>query len=288
VSLVYGLLLIIAVSLLTAVLMATPVVKRQSQKVFLDPGQFGLDFESVAFTAADGVTLVGWWIPAPGSSRTIICLHGYAGSCDPDLEYAVALHKAGFTLLYFDFRAHGRSEGQLTSIGALEVQDCQAAIRYAVERGSRSIGLLGFSMGGRVALLTAAEHPDGVKALISDGGPARLTTAIAADLREKHLPGFLSAPLAFIIVLGMSILTLRNLFVSDPYYRTSKLAPLPVLFIHGGKDPHTRMDELERMIHQAGEHAESWVVPQAGHRNVQDFVGKEYIERVIAFFDRTL
>ena len=287
-NLVYGLLLIIAVTLLTAVLLAYQVANRQPQKAFLDPGQFGLDFIDAAFTTTDGIDLVGWWIPAPGSTRTIVCLHGYAGSCDPDLEYAVALHKASFNLLYFDFRAHGRSRGRLTSIGALEVQDCLAAIHYAVERGSRSIGLLGFSMGGRVALLSAAEHPSALKALIYDGGPARLTTAIAADLQEKHLPGFLSAALAYIIVLGMSILTRRDLFIREPYYQAARLAPLPVLFIHGGRDPHTRMDELERMIRQAGGHAESWVVPQTGHRNLEDFVGKEYIERVIAFFERTL
>jgi pimeloyl-ACP methyl ester carboxylesterase len=282
------LLLILAAVLLAAVLMASTVVKRHPQKVFLDPGQFGLDFEYSAFTSADGIDLVGWWIPAPGSTRAIICLHGYAGSCDPDLEYAPDLHAAGFNLLYFDFRAHGRSRGSITSIGALEVQDCLAAIRFGKEKGSQSIGLLGFSMGGRVAVLTAAEHPDGVKALISDGGPARLTTAIAADLDEKHVPGFLSAALAYIIVLGMSLLSQKNLFSHEPYNQASKLAPLPVLFIHGGRDAHTRVDELDRMVREAGEHAECWVVPQAGHRNVQEFVGEEYIQRVIAFFKNNL
>lgn len=282
------LLLVVAVTLLAAVLMANQVVQRQTQKVFLDPGQFGLDFEPIAFTTEDGIDLIGWWIPAAGSKRTIICLHGYAGSCDPDLEYATALHDAGFNLLYFDFRAHGRSRGTLTSIGALEVQDCLAAIRYAEAKGSRSVGLLGFSMGGRVALLTAAQHPGLVKTLISDGGPARLTTAIAADLHEKHIPCPLNTGLAYIIVLGMSILTNRNLFSREPYYQASKLAPLPVLFIHGGKDPHTRLNELDQMVRQAGENAECWVVPQAGHRNLEDFVGHEYIERVIAFFERKL
>lgn len=282
------LLLILAVTLLAAVMMAYQVVKRQSRKVILDPGYFGLDFIDDAFTTADSIDLAGWWIPAEGSKRTIICLHGYGGSCDPDLEYARGLHDAGFNLLYFDFRAHGRSHGTLTSIGALEVQDCLAAIRYAEAKGSRSVGLLGFSMGGRVALLTAAQHPDLVKALISDGGPARLTTAIAADLHEKHIPCPLNIGLAYIIVLGMSILTRRNLFTHEPYYLASKLAPLPVLFIHGGKDPHTRMDELEYMVRKTGENGECWVVPQAGHRNIEDFVGNEYIKRVTAFFKRNL
>lgn len=282
------LLTFIVVTLIAAALLVSSVIHRQPQKVFLDPGHFGLDFVDATFETADGIRLIGWWIPAPGSARTIICLHGYAGSCDPDLKYAAALHQAGFNLLYFDFRAHGRSGGSLTSVGALEVQDCLTAIRYTIERGSRSIGLLGFSMGGRVALLTAARHPQAVNAVISDCAPARLTTAFAANLGEKRLPGFLAGTLAYIIVTGMCLRTGRNLFLQEPYYQTRRLSPLPVLFIHGGKDPHTRPYELKKMVRQAGENAKCWVVPQAGHRNLEDFVGVEYIERVTAFFQRSL
>ncbi len=274
--------------LLTASLAAILIVKRQPQKVFLDPGQFGLEYRDVSFVSADGVTLVGWWIPAAGSTRTIICLHGYGGSCDPDLKYAPNLHKAGFNLLYFDFRAHGRSQGQITSIGALEVADCRAAIRFAEEQGSSAIGLLGFSMGGRVALLTAAADPTHIQALISDGGPARLTTAIAGDIVKKHVPRFLSTPISSIIVLGMSLWTGKFLFAREPYHLTKHLPPLPVLFIHGGKDPHTSAAELQNMVSAAGENASAWVIAQARHRDAEEFVGGEYLVRVIAFFERFL
>jgi pimeloyl-ACP methyl ester carboxylesterase len=274
--------------LLIALLAARPIVRRQSQQVFLDPGQFGLEYRDISFVSADGVTLAGWWIPAAGSARTILCLHGYAGSCDPDLKYAPDLHKAGFNLLYFDFRAHGRSGGKITSIGALEVEDCRAAIQFAEVQGSTAIGLLGFSMGGRVALLTAAADPTHINALISDGGPARLTTAIAGDIAKKHIPRFLSIPIASIIVLGMSLWTGKFLFAREPYHQAKHLPPLPVLFIHGGKDPHTSASELQHMMDSAGENASDWVIAQAGHRNAEELVGAEYLVRVIAFFERFL
>jgi dipeptidyl aminopeptidase/acylaminoacyl peptidase len=50
------------------------------------PAELGLPFENVAFSSADGLTLRGWWIPAPGSDRAVIQLHGRSGSMDPDIE----------------------------------------------------------------------------------------------------------------------------------------------------------------------------------------------------------
>lgn len=46
-----------------------------------------------------------------GAERALILLHGQAGSSmDPNVQYLPALHAAGFHVLQFDLRAHGRSE----------------------------------------------------------------------------------------------------------------------------------------------------------------------------------
>jgi uncharacterized protein len=287
-NLLFWLLSAVIILLLIASILAYPVVKRQRQKVKSDPGQFGLEYQEVSFTTADNILLKGWWIPAARSEKAIIFLHGYAGSCDPDLKYAPAFHDKGYNLLLFDFRAHGRSQGWLTSMGALELLDCRAAIRFAEEQTCNRIGLLGFSMGGRVAILTAAVDKKSIRAIISDGGPARLTTAIASDLHQKGVAGFLTLPIATIIVLGMCLWTGKNLFIDEPYFKAKKLNPLPVLFIHGDQDPHTRSDELEKMASEAGQHAETWRIPEAGHRNAEDFIGVKYLERVISFFESNL
>jgi dienelactone hydrolase len=52
----------------------------------------------------------------------------------------------------FDFRAHGRTAA---SSGYLERQDALAAVEFLRARGIERIGLLGFSMGGSVAMLSA-------------------------------------------------------------------------------------------------------------------------------------
>jgi uncharacterized protein len=282
-----GVLLVLFLIFATCVGLLFAVTHKQPQKVHSSPAEFGLRYEDSHLLTSDRVQLCGWWIPAEGSTRTIIFLHGYAGSCDPDLKYVPFFHEKGFNVVMFDFRAHGRSDGAFTSMGYLEKQDCLAAVDFALSKGSRSIGLLGFSMGGRVALLTAPEAPK-VKAIISDGGPARITTVIVAELTRKGVPHALAAVLAFITELGMSIRCGVNLFDQEPYVQCRRLAPLPVLFIHGDHDPYTRLDELERMVREAGEKATCWRVPEAGHRDVDTYRPEEYLQKVTAFFERWL
>jgi len=39
------------------------------------PAEVGLAYEEVSFHSTDGLTMVGWWIPACGSDKVVIKLH---------------------------------------------------------------------------------------------------------------------------------------------------------------------------------------------------------------------
>lgn len=77
------------------ILLALPMAKRQPIKEIRSPAEYQLAFDELSFPAQDGILLRGWWIPCMGSDRTIITLHGYAGSMEPDIRYAPHLHNAG-------------------------------------------------------------------------------------------------------------------------------------------------------------------------------------------------
>ena len=143
------------------------------------PDEYGLEYESIVFRTSDGLTLRGVWVPAAGSDKAVVILHGHGSSYDFDVYRAPALHAAGFSVLLFDFRAHGRSDGKRMTFGYEERRDVLGAIEFLHQRGMKHIGLLGFSYGGMVAMISAAEYSP-VEAAISDGGPARIRTAIAA------------------------------------------------------------------------------------------------------------
>lgn len=263
-------------------LSAIPLVERQGQKVFRSPLEFDLPFEEVSFSTADHQLLRGWWIPATDSTKTIILLHGYAGSMDPDLRYAPHFHAAGFNILMFDFRAHGRSSGRLTSVGALESRDVHAAIDFALAKGSQSVGLIGFSMGGRAAVL-GAPYPPAVKAVISDGSPVRLITAVTQDLLLRKIPPALCRLLARMVLVGASVLTGVNLYRNDLFNAAHDLSGTPVLFIHGELDRYTTPAELKSLMQLVGPRARLWSVPEAKHRNIEDTRPAEYLEQVLTF-----
>ena len=251
------------------------------------PAEYGLAFEKVAFRTADVVTLRGWWIPAAGSERAIVMLHGYGGSMDPDVQYVPAFHEAGFSVLMFDFRAHGRSDGSICTVGYLERQDVLAAVDFVAGKGIERIGLLGFSMGGIVAMLTAPICPR-VRAVISDGGPARFWHALIVHGMDLGAPRWLSAPLTWLTLAVTSLRVGANQFRYEPIRWVGQIAPRPLFFIHGDRDKYIPPADFAALVAAAGPTAEVWRVPEANHRTVDHVHPEEYRHRVIAFFAKHL
>ena len=121
------------------------------------PAGFRLPSEDVRMTTADGVTLAGWLIPAAVPDRpAIVLLHGYPANKADLLPIAAVLHPR-FTVLLVDFRYFGDSEGRATTLGFRERADLRSAVDELERRGHRRVGVFGYSMGGAVALLGAAE-----------------------------------------------------------------------------------------------------------------------------------
>jgi uncharacterized protein len=249
------------------------------------PAEYGLEYEDVTFKSSDGLTLHGVWIPAPGADRTVVILHGHGGSMDWDIQRSPVFHAAGFNVLLFDFRAHGRSEGRLATFGYLERRDVQGAVAFLKERGMMRIGLLGFSYGGMASMLAAPICPE-VNAVVTDGGPARVRTAIIGRCVEVGLPRWLARPLAWLAVAATSLRLGVNLFRYEPIRWVGKIAPRPILFIHGELDQY--LPDFDELYAAAGEPKEAWRLPGVGHTKASEVYPEEFRRRVIGFFDRNL
>lgn len=269
---------------------ANEMIRRRTPDVRTDPADYGLAYENVEFSARDGICLRGWFIPADPAEAargTVIFCHGHAGSMDPDIQYAPWFHQAGYNVLMFDFRGHGRSDGQRVSMGALEQLDLLGAVDYLHERGIERVGVLGFSMGGVVAMSTAP-HSDAIATVVSDGGFARLGSAVLAGARQRGLPAFLT-PLFGRLVIWLAGLRLGlRLSNADPIRWVDKIAPRALFIIHGGRDPYVSVEEARELYRRAGEPKELWIVPEAPHRQVDVHRPQEYRQRLLGFFDRWL
>jgi pimeloyl-ACP methyl ester carboxylesterase len=105
------------------------------------------------------VRLAAWLVPAAGpAAPAVVLLHGYPANKADLLPIAGALHPR-FTVLLVDFRYFGKSEGAATTLGFRERADLRAAVDALAQRGHTRIGVFGYSLGGAVAILGAAEDP---------------------------------------------------------------------------------------------------------------------------------
>jgi len=294
-------LLIVIIMGLVALRWSTELIKSPEPDEMSSPGNYGLPFTELLFPSRDGLTLHGWFIPAQGlsafslededwatgSKGTVVFCHGRFGSKDPDLKYAPFFREAGYNSFLFDFRGHGRSEGDYTSFGFHERKDLLGAIGFLGEKGIESVGVIGFSLGGAVGITTAATCEE-IRAVIADGAFVELRSTLARGAQERGLP------LVLIRFLGPFILRVAgrrvggDLEESDPLRWVDKIAPQALFIIHGGQDPYVSTDDVRRLYDRAGEPKELWIVPEAGHRQVDKLHPEEYQERVLTFFDRYL
>jgi fermentation-respiration switch protein FrsA (DUF1100 family) len=270
------------VLLLAALAVSCLLTRRAYLTEMRTPAEVGLAFEEVVFRASDGLALRGWWIPAPGSDRALVQLHGHGGSMEADLQHLPAWHAAGLNVLAFDFRAHGRSPGRVISFGYLERYDVQGAVRFLVHaKGLRRIALLGFSLGGMAAILSAPLCPE-VAAVIEDGAPARLRSAVAGWCLERHWPAWCAPLLAWLAISGASLRLGANLFRYEPVRWIGRIAPRPLMMIHGEQDQYCQ--DFADLL-KAAQPAEVWRLPDVGHVQASRVYPDEYRRRVIAFLD---
>ena len=257
----------------------------------IPPSDYKAEYEDVSFTTSDGVLLKGWLIkpqhPARTSPAIIIC-HGVGANRSDFTELAVSLSRRGYFVLTFDFRAHGESKGNRTSLGYHEQKDVAAALAFLRSRkeiNPERIGIYGFSMGGATAILAAAETK-GFKAVVADSAFASLTgMARTAVTGFYHLPAF---PFVQLTVLGYDLYFQTDAGKIAPEKVIANLSPVPVLVIAGDGDELIPVENGKRLYAAAKEPKELWIIPNALHGATLSAAGPEYEKRVGEFFDRNL
>ncbi len=250
------------------------------------PAEHGMQYTDVQFTSTgDNLPLKGWYIDSPGD-KVILVMHGRnSNRAGGDiLKIIKGLYDRGYDAFSFDFRAHGESGGERYSLGLHETRDVYGALQYLKGRGVTQVGGLGFSMGAATELLAAPDHPE-MKVLVSDSSFASLPT-----LLDKELPKASGLPVFFnpgILLMGRVLYGL-DLTNTKPVESLPRLNDRPLFLIHGTEDalvPVSHAYDLQKAA-AGNPNLEFWVLEGAPHTGIYARAPEEYMQRLIAFYDK--
>ncbi|GGS59137.1 alpha/beta hydrolase [Planobispora rosea] len=240
----------------------------------------------VMLRTQDNVRIDAAHTPSRGAADLgIVLAHGFTGSLRERPTRRITHVLSGFGgVVSLDFRGHGRSGGEST-VGDLEILDLDAAVRHARVIGYTRVVTVGFSMGGAVALRHAGimsgaasrsrageaqserDHERGVDAVVSVSAPARWYYRGTRPMRQVHWAierpvGRLAARLGKGTRIGKGTWDPVPL---APYEAAEKIAPTPLLVVHGDADTFFPLDHAHQIHDAAREPKELWIEPGYGH-----------------------
>lgn len=279
----------------------------QEKPLFIIPrGQPQPSAEDITFPTADGLQLRGCYLKTTAPRRRGVILFGLEfgsnrWSCMPYCEHLI---EAGYDVFSFEPRNQGESASQpgydpLQWVTDFEVRDARAALAYLKTRPDadpRGLGFFGISKGGGAGLLAGTSDPT-IRCFLTDGIFDTFATMVPYmrkwyGIYNNHyaLQGLL--PLWYYGLVGKAALRkiqkIRHCRFPSLERAIGKLAPRPLLMIHGGGDTYVKPEMAEQLFELARGPKELWMVEGAKHNQALHLVHEEYQRRVLEFFDKHL
>lgn len=240
----------------------------------------------VAFKTSDGLSLQGFLFTKKNAFGNILICHGYKNS--KEFMYTFLDIFEDFNILIFDFRAHGKSEGQYTSLGYHEYKDVVAAAKLLQTRTSRKLPfiILGFSMGGAATIRAASLYPGLANAYIIDSS--------FSDLQSMFLRGYsLRTGLPyypFFPVIRAIFHFFANCNIDDVNSASSvRMINEPMLFIHSCDDTFVTPDHgIKLYANSQNENSSMWIGPKARHGYLHSIYKALYQHKVRTFLKESI
>jgi dienelactone hydrolase len=166
-------------------------------------------------------------------------------------------------------------------VGRDEVYDLEAAVRFARELGYRDVVTCGWSMGGSIVLRHAALI-GGVEAVVSVSAVSRWFYRDTKAMRRVHWAiesrvGRLIARRAFqtrITPDGWD----SGATPESPVEVIGRIAPVPVLIVHGDEDHYFPLEHPEALFDAAGDPKELWI--ERGFAHAESGASAELLDRI--------
>jgi len=161
------------------------------------PEELHLPFTVEQIPAAIG-SCPAWLFPAPNGDDSaeqtwVIQVHGRGTTRAECLRAVPVFHALGLTTLVVSYRNDGdapRTRAGAYALGATEWRDVDAAITWALRHGADRIVLMGWSMGGAIALQTSlgSAHRERIGGIILDSPVVDWRTVLSYQAKALRVP----------------------------------------------------------------------------------------------------
>ncbi|MBS7641750.1 MAG: alpha/beta fold hydrolase [Candidatus Bathyarchaeia archaeon] len=234
-----------------------------------------------------------------GRAPGIVMFHGFTGNKVEAhrlfIHVARRLCDSGFIVLRFDFRGSGDSDGEFEDMTIPgEVSDARRALTLLMRQryvDKSRVGVLGLSMGGRVAaILASMDRRIGFVVLYSPAlGP----------LRGRML-SWMPREYMDILDLGGAVEVSSGWYLKKRFFETvdyivpsdvMKDIRAPILIVHGDKDQVIPLDEVKRcfdLVKDLDDRNELYIVSGGDHTFSKREHTKEVIDKTLEWLSRAV
>jgi pimeloyl-ACP methyl ester carboxylesterase len=140
-------------------------------------------------------------------------------------------------------------------------------------------------MGGSAAILAAAEDAS-IDAVVASTPGTTLRDLLATVPETRDVPAWQRELVARVLLLRIGA-PLRSVVSGEvgPLYAVAKIAPRPLLLLHGRDDDVNAVADARRLMERAGPPRQLLIVGGAGHLDVFDDAQREVPKQIVTFLE---
>ncbi|WP_169582504.1 MULTISPECIES: alpha/beta fold hydrolase [Microbacterium] len=236
-----------------------------------------------------------WLFPAGDGDVWVIQVHGRGTTRAECLRAVPLFHSLGITSLIVSYRNDGeapRSRAGTYTLGATEWRDVDAAVGFARRRGARRILLMGWSMGGAIALQVSlnSAHRGAIAGLVLESPVIDWRIVLEYQARAMRVPTTVS---------GLAIEALQHEWAAPitrsgsaiPFDRldvVSRAAELrhPILILHSDDDGFVPSDASHDLVVARPDLVQLEVFEVARHTKLWNYDQDRWTARIRAWLEQ--
>ncbi len=265
--------------LLSGTYKAGEVIDPYRPKNFSIPEPSRVEFEAEKQTTLRGRFWKG------SSNKAIVVVHGIDGPSIEMLPHVSYLYRAGYSVLLYDNRGRGDSDGGFSTLGFLEWRDVLHAVQWVRSQpgiDADQVGLHGLSLGAACVIMAAAEDQR-VRGVLAESPFVSMTIMLGHVANKMtRLPTFLIGGLVrFLLDWSLE----AKLRIVEPHTAVKKISPRPIYIIDAEHDQLFPPDTSRTVYDAADEPKQFWKVHGAAHANCWHTLPEEYEKRATTFWE---